>query len=63
MAETPPPASVRATKVLDSITTVLGVAKTGVTGIGIPGVELVFNGVYELAQRISVRTLCLDAKF
>ncbi|KAJ7323036.1 hypothetical protein DFH08DRAFT_941737, partial [Mycena albidolilacea] len=54
MAETPPPASARATKVLDSITTVLGFAKAGVTGIGVPGVEPVFNGVYELAQRISM---------
>ncbi|KAJ7323017.1 hypothetical protein DFH08DRAFT_818135 [Mycena albidolilacea] len=43
MAATPPRASARATKVLDSITTVLGFAKAGVTGIGVPGVEPVFN--------------------
>jgi hypothetical protein len=63
MAATLSAASAKATKVLDSITTVLGFARAGVAGIGIPGVEPVFNGVYELAQSLSVRTLSLNAKF
>ncbi|KAJ7323012.1 hypothetical protein DFH08DRAFT_941724, partial [Mycena albidolilacea] len=54
MAATPSAASAKATKVLESITTVLGFARAGVTGIGIPGVEPVFNGVYELAQSLSM---------
>jgi hypothetical protein len=61
MAATPPLASARGTQVLDSIVTVLSLAKAGVTGIGIPAVESVVNGVYKLAQMISVWTLCLDS--
>ncbi|KAJ7894488.1 hypothetical protein B0H14DRAFT_2559265 [Mycena olivaceomarginata] len=33
----------------------LTIAKAGVTGIGIPGVEPAFNGVLELAEMLSVR--------
>jgi hypothetical protein len=61
MAATPPLASAKGTQVLDSIVAVLRLAKAGVTGIWIPAVEPMVNGVYELAQMISVGTLCLDA--
>ncbi|KAJ7312842.1 hypothetical protein DFH08DRAFT_896028 [Mycena albidolilacea] len=41
-------------KILDSIIVpTLTIAKAGVTGIGIPGVEPAFNGVLELAQMLS----------
>ncbi|KAJ7358209.1 hypothetical protein DFH08DRAFT_734974, partial [Mycena albidolilacea] len=49
MAATP----ARSTQILDSIITVLSLAKAGVTGIGIPAIEPVVNGVYELAQMLS----------
>ncbi|KAJ7894506.1 hypothetical protein B0H14DRAFT_771981 [Mycena olivaceomarginata] len=43
-------------KILDSvIVPTLTIAKAGVTGIGIPGVESAFNGVLELAEMLSVR--------
>jgi hypothetical protein len=43
-------------KILDSvIVPTLTIAKAGVTGIGIPGVEPAFNGVLELAEMLSVR--------
>jgi hypothetical protein len=42
-------------KILDSvIVPTLTIAKAGVTGIGIPGVEPAFNGVLELAKMLSV---------
>jgi hypothetical protein len=50
------------TPVLNSIVMALSLAKAGVTGIGIPAVEPVFNGVYELAQMLLVRTHHLDTK-
>ncbi|KAJ7502132.1 hypothetical protein B0H11DRAFT_2224050 [Mycena galericulata] len=37
----------------DSVLPALNLAKTGVTGIGIPGVEGAINGVYELAKMVS----------
>ncbi|KAJ7797697.1 hypothetical protein B0H14DRAFT_3157303, partial [Mycena olivaceomarginata] len=43
-----------AMKILDSvIVPTLTIAKAGVTGIGIPGVEPAFNGVLELAEMLS----------
>jgi hypothetical protein len=61
MSATPPLASARGTQLLNSVIPALSLAKAGVTGIGIPAVEPVVNGVYELAQMLSVRTLHLNA--
>jgi hypothetical protein len=61
MAAALPLASARSTHALNFIVTVLSLAKAGVAGLGIPALEPVLNGVYELAQMISVGTLCLDA--
>ncbi|KAJ6629690.1 hypothetical protein B0H10DRAFT_1939664 [Mycena sp. CBHHK59/15] len=51
---TPPsPASGASTRILEAILPALSLAKASVTGIGIPGVEPVINGVLELVTMIS----------
>ncbi|KAJ6620959.1 quinon protein alcohol dehydrogenase-like superfamily [Mycena sp. CBHHK59/15] len=51
---TPPsPASGASTRILEAILPALSLAKASVTGIGIPGVEPVINGVLELARMIA----------
>jgi hypothetical protein len=41
-------------QVLESVLPALNLAKAGATGLGIPGVEPVINGVLELATMVSV---------
>lgn len=52
------PSSPAAVPVLEgTVLPVLNLAKAGVTGIGVPGLEPVVNGVYELANMVAVSHL------
>jgi hypothetical protein len=50
-------------QVLENVLPVLNLAKAGATGIGIPGVEPVINGVLQLATMVSVCDSAYCAKF
>jgi hypothetical protein len=55
-----PPQAPSASAILDStILPALRLAKAGVTGIGIPGVEPAINGVLTLATMLSVRSILM----